>query len=65
MIAAVSTMLPAIVRQVAEALRTASPALLIVVGAALFFLSGALRWVIKWIGAGLVIYGSLTLLGYI
>ena len=65
MIAAVSLMLPEIIRQVAEALRTASPALLIVVGAALFFLSGALKWVIKWIGAGLVIYGLLTLLGYL
>ena len=65
MIAAVSLMLPEIIRQVAEALRTASPALLIVVGAALFFLSGALKWVIKWIGAGLVIYGLVTLLGYL
>ena len=61
----VTALLPEIIRQVADALRTASPALLIVVGAALFFLSGALKWVIKWIGAGLVIYGLLLLLGYL
>ena len=45
-----------------EAIRRASPALRIVVVAALFFLPGG---VIKWIDASLLVCGLLTLLDYI
>lgn len=65
MIAAIAALLPDFIRQAAEALKTASPALLIVVGAALFFFSGALKWLGKWVGVGLLIYGILTLFGYL
>lgn len=57
--------MPDFIRQITEALKAASPALLIVIGVILFFFSGALKWVAKWIGAGLVIYGLLILLGYL
>jgi hypothetical protein len=65
MLAAVAGIMPDFIRQLVEALTRASPALLVAVGAALFFFSGALKWLAKWIGAGLVIYGLLLLLGYL
>jgi len=65
MLAALAGIMPDFIRQITEALKTASPALLIVIGVVLFFFSGALKWLAKWIGAGLVIYGLLILLGYL
>jgi len=65
MLAALAWIMPDFIRQITEALKTASPALLIVIGAILFFFSGALKWLGKWIGAGLAIYGLLMLLGYL
>ncbi|MDI6642575.1 MAG: hypothetical protein QMD95_00745 [Candidatus Hodarchaeaceae archaeon] len=65
MLAALAAAVPDFVKQAAEALRNASPAMLIIVGAVLFLFSGALKWLVKWIGAGMVIYGLLTLLGYL
>jgi hypothetical protein len=65
MLAALAGIMPDFIRQIIDALKTASPALLIVVGAILFFFSGGVKWVVKWIGAGLVIYGLLMLLGYL
>jgi hypothetical protein len=65
MLAALAGIMPDFIRQIIDALKTASPALLIVIGAILFFFSGALKWVTKWIGAGLAIYGLLMLLGYL
>lgn len=65
MLAAVAALLPDYISQVFKALQSASPAILIVVGAVLFLFSGALKWLVKWIGAGMVIYGLLTLLGYL
>ena len=60
-----ASLLPDFIRQAVDALKTASPAILIVIGAALFFFSGAMKWLAKWVGAGLLIYGLLTLLGYL
>ncbi len=60
-----ASILPDFIRQAVDALKTASPALLIVAGAALFFFSGAMKWVAKWVGVGLLVYGLLTLLGYL
>ncbi|MDI6884340.1 MAG: hypothetical protein QMD00_04340 [Hadesarchaea archaeon] len=65
MLAALAAWMPDIIKQASEALKTASPAVLIIVGAVLFLFSGALKWLVKWIGAGMVIYGLLTLLGYL
>jgi hypothetical protein len=65
MLAALAGIMPGFITQLVDALKTASPALLIVIGAILFFFSGALKWVVKWIGAGLVVYGLLMLLGYL
>ncbi len=65
MLAALVAAMPEFVTQVARALKDASPALLIVIGAVLFLFSGTLKWLTKWIGAALVIYGLLTLLGYL
>jgi len=65
MLAALAGIMPDFVRQIIDALKTANPVLLIVIGAILFFFSGALKWATKWIGAGLVVYGLLMLLGYL
>ncbi len=60
-----ASLVPDFIRQAVDALKTASPVILIVGGAALFFFSGAVKWVAKWIGVGLIVYGLLTLLGYL
>ncbi len=60
-----ASLVPDFIRQAVDALKTASPVILIVAGAALFFFSGAVKWVAKWVGVGLIVYGLLTLLGYL
>lgn len=65
MIATVASLLPDFAKQALEALKNASPVLLIIIGAVLFIFSGAMKWLAKWIGIGLFIYGVLTLLGYL
>lgn len=62
MLAALAALMPDVIRQVSEALRNASPVILIVVGAILFLFAGAVKWLTKIIGAGLFIYGLLTAL---
>lgn len=65
MLDALAAVMPDFIRQAAEALQTASPAILIILGALLFLFSGTVKWLVKVIGAGMVIYGLLTLLGYL
>lgn len=65
MLAMLAGIMPEIITKLADALKAASPAVLVIVGAVLFLFSGALKWLTKWIGAGLVIYGLLILLGYL
>ncbi|HDI12561.1 MAG: hypothetical protein DRN83_01005 [Hadesarchaea archaeon] len=59
------TMTPEIVTNISEALKNASPVVLIVLGALLFFFAGAVKWLVKVAGVGMVIYGLLIILGYI
>jgi len=65
MLAALAMVMPEFISQAVEALKTASPAILIVLGAVLFLFSGTVKWLVKWMGAGMVIYGLLMLLGYL
>ncbi|HID60385.1 MAG TPA: hypothetical protein EYP46_00820 [Hadesarchaea archaeon] len=65
MLDTLAAMMPEIVTQISDALRAASPAILIILGALLFFFAGAVKWLVKVAGAGMVIYGLLTLLGYL
>lgn len=55
--------MPEIVMQISTFLRDASPVVLIVVGAVLFLFAGAVKWLVRLIGAGLFIYGVLIALG--
>ena len=59
----VLAIMPEIVRQISAFLRDASPMVLIVVGAVLFLFAGAVKWLVRLIGAGLFIYGILIALG--
>jgi len=53
------------VSQAIETLKSLSPALLIVLGAILFFFSEAVKWVAKAAGAIMIVYGVVTLLGVV
>ncbi|GEM_PF-1339260 len=59
------TVAPEIVTRISDVLKNASPIVLIVLGVLLFFFAGAVKWLVKIVGAGMVIYGLLTILGYI
>lgn len=65
MLAALAAAMPELITQAANALKDVTPGILIVIGAVLFLFSGTLKWLVKWIGAGMVVYGLLTLLGYL
>ncbi len=65
MLAALVAEIPKVITDAANALKTASPGILIVIGVVLFLFSGTLKWLVKWIGAGMVVYGLLMLLGYL
>lgn len=65
MLAALAAAMPEVITQAANALKDVTPGILIVIGAVLFLFSGTLKWLVKWIGAGMVVYGLLTLLGYL
>lgn len=54
--------LPEIVQRISTYLRDASPAVLMIVGAALFVFAGITKWVVRLIGLGLFIYGLLAAL---
>lgn len=54
--------LPEVVQRISITLRDASPAVLMVVGLALFIFAGVAKWVLKVVGAGLFIYGLLAAL---
>lgn len=61
MLAALMTVIPEQLKEILTRINDASPAVLIVIGALLFLFAGVAKWVIKTIGAGLVIYGLITL----
>lgn len=65
MLAVLVAVLTGFAEQAINALKTASPGILIVIGVVLFLFSGTLKWLVKWIGAGMVVYGLLMLLGYL
>lgn len=65
MLDALAVVMPDFVRQLSEALKAASPLFLIIIGGLLFFFAGAVKWIAKLVGAGMVIYGLLVLLGYL
>ena len=62
MLATLMAQLPDVLQQVSTFLRDASPVVLIVIGAMLFLFAGAVKWLVKLIGAGLFIYGLLAAL---
>ena len=65
MLDALAAAMPDFITQAANALKEASPAILIILGALLFLFSGAVKWLVRVIGAVMVIYGLLILLGYL
>ena len=62
MLATLALELPEIVQKLSAFLRDASPVVFIVIGAVLFLFAGAIKWLIKLIGAGMLIYGLLAAL---
>lgn len=51
--------------EILNLLHQAEPAILIILGVVLFLFAGTVKWLVKWVGAGMVVYGLLVLLGYL
>lgn len=62
LLAAILAALPEPLETVTRYIHDASPAILIIIGVVLFLFAGTLKWLIKLVGAGLFIYGLISLL---
>lgn len=62
LLAAILAALPEPLETIIRYIHDASPAILIIIGVILFLFAGAVKWLVRVIGAGLFIYGLISLL---